>query len=112
MHKHLTKLIRLAAAMRQTLADMAATESASIVAVTCGVANLFDGFCEFIGGYVVDKWKMISAIAVVFASVQATVIFDPVKASLPFILMLFRGFRLRLDGSWWQHEWLGIKLRI
>ena len=82
--KHLTKLIRLAAAMRQTLADMAATESASIVAVTCGVANLFDGFCEFIGGYVVDKWKMISAIAVVFASVQATVIFDPVKASLPF----------------------------
>lgn len=64
--------------MRQTLADMAASEKTTFVAVIYGGAALVDGACEAIGGYVVAKWKMVSAIGVVFAFVQGTLIIDPV----------------------------------
>jgi hypothetical protein len=68
--------------MRHTLADMAASEKTSIVALTCGVARLFGGLCDFVGDYVFSEWKMISAIAVVFAFVHATMIIDPVSPTL------------------------------
>jgi hypothetical protein len=76
IHPHKTYL---AAAMRQTLADMAASEKTTIVAVLYGCVGLVDGACEAIGGYVVAKWKMVSAIAVVFGVVQATMTLDPVN---------------------------------
>ena len=67
--------------MRQTLADMAASEKTTFVAVLYGGAALVDGACEAIGGYVVAKWKMVSAIGVVFALVQGTLIIDPVTTT-------------------------------
>ena len=76
IHPHKTYL---AAAMRQTLADMAASEKTTIVAVMYGCVGLVDGACEAIGGYVVAKWKMVSAIAVVFGIAQATMTLDPVN---------------------------------
>ncbi len=75
--------------MRQTLADMAASEKTTFVAVLYGGAALVDGACEAIGGYVVAKWKMVSAIGVVFALVQGTLIIDPVIMYLHFRFELF-----------------------
>ena len=72
-------LFRLADAMRQAFVDMAACENTSIVALACGVVNLFDSFCEFIGGYVVAKWKMLTAVAVVFAVAHISIVIDPVQ---------------------------------
>ena len=65
--------------MRQTLADMAASEKTTFVAVLWGGAALVDGACEAIGGYLFAKWKMVAAIAVAFGFVQITMTIDPVN---------------------------------
>jgi hypothetical protein len=76
--KRFKKSFSLSASMRQTLADMAASEKTTVVAILYGGAALVDGACEAVGGYLVAKWKMVAAIAVAFGFVQITMAIDPV----------------------------------
>jgi hydrogenase/urease accessory protein HupE len=58
---------------------MAASEKTAMLSVVCGIAGLFDGACEVVGGYAVANRKMITAIVLVFGFVQITMAIDPVS---------------------------------